>query len=80
MASYARKFLAIFLFLTIAVFFFSTLEVQAKVCLRYSKYFQGKCFDPAGCKNNCTQMEKAISGDCHPDHGFGSACLCLFNC
>ncbi|KEH18166.1 Defensin-like protein [Medicago truncatula] len=78
MASSTPKFYAIFLFLSIALLF-STWEVEAKLCKRYSTEFHAICTDTGICKNACIYLEHAAFGACHRD-GLGFACFCYFNC
>ncbi|KEH18169.1 putative defensin, plant [Medicago truncatula] len=80
MASYARKFLTIFLLLSVAVLFFSTLEVEAKVCQWRSRTWQGICGNTIDCRNKCINVEFAnVGGECKRD-GLGVACFCYYNC
>ncbi|KEH18163.1 putative knottin, scorpion toxin [Medicago truncatula] len=79
MASSTLKFNTIFLFLSLALLLFFTLEVQGNICKRKSTTWSGPCLNTGNCKNQCINVEHATFGACHQD-GFGFACFCYFNC
>ncbi|KEH18161.1 Defensin-like protein [Medicago truncatula] len=83
MTSSARKFYAIFLFLSFALLLFSTLEVQALICKRRSITWHRPCpaRDNVKCENHCINKEHALIGSCQPnDDSFELYCFCYFGC
>ncbi|KAK7304525.1 hypothetical protein VNO77_42406 [Canavalia gladiata] len=79
MPSSTPKFFTIFMLLCLALLLFSTSEVQANLCQRFSTTWSGPCLDTGSCKDQCINVEHATFGACHIN-GFGSACFCYFNC
>ncbi|CAL5195480.1 unnamed protein product [Lathyrus oleraceus] len=69
----ANKFYTVFLYLVILFIF--TCEVEAILCGKPCKTWEGYCFNNLSCNAECRDKEQAIFGTC--EH---FECLCYFEC